>query len=118
VSEESEQREEGVDVKELRQSFLEHVQEFRLHEEEDQRRWAQQQKLLAGLTKATERNAEAIKDLTAATKGVVELHRDVIGAARTGKRVQAMAAWVLKWGALGTATVAAVTYLTEKLGGN
>jgi hypothetical protein len=115
----------SIDMSELHQSFLEHVQEFKLHEQEDQRRWAQQQRMFAKVTEATEKNAEAtarnteaIGQLAAATKDVVELHRDVVGAARTGKRVQAALTWLLKWGALGTAFAAAVTYFLEKVGGN
>jgi len=51
------------------------------------------------------------------TKGVVELHAELQGAARLGTRVQNVFFWFAKWGVLGSACVIALKWLSEHFPG-
>ena len=93
--------------------FDEHVERFEQHELDEVERSKQ-------LFVAQQANTDAISELTTSVSAVVEgtssiiqLHQDFQGAARVGKGVQGFMIWLLKWGAIGTGVVTAITWLVE-----
>lgn len=60
-----------------------------------------------------EENTRALKDLTTETKGVVELHRDIQGAARVGHKLQSFMLWLTKWGVIGASVAACISWIAD-----
>lgn len=85
--------------------------EFRSHVKFIESRIKEDDKRYASLLRVQEQNALAIQQLSEATKGVVELHRDIQGVARVGMSVQKFMVWCLKFGAVGTGVVAVLAWI-------
>ncbi len=98
----------------LHQEFHEHVQRFDSHVADGELRWQQQQQMWESIAESQKANATAISVLIRETRDVVQLTRDVQGAARIGHGLQSFVLWMLKWGTIGAAIVAAVTYFSDK----
>jgi len=95
---------------------------FQLREEFEKHKSNQDEKLNK-LIEAQQTNTDAITQLTLSvstlvedTAAIVQLHKDFQGAARVGKGMQGFMLWCLKWGAIGTGVVAAITWLVEHFG--
>lgn len=67
----------------------------------------------ADLLKAQERNTESIQALVEETRGIVELHRDLQGAARVGSAIQSFGSWLLKWGSVGVVFYAGLKWVVD-----
>ena len=67
------------------------------------------------LFKAIDDNSTAIREVAESVKGVVEIHRDLQGVARTGKTVQNFAIWLAKWGAIGSGLALMLNWFLEHL---
>lgn len=72
------------------------------------------------LIKAQEENTTAISKLTISISSVVEgtseiiqLHKDIQGAARIGKGLQGFMIWCLKWGTIGIGVTTGLTWLID-----
>ena len=92
----------------LCEKFEQHVVRFEQHEQEESDKFNK-------LITAQQVNTEAISSLTDSvsslvqdTSEVIQLHKDIQGAARVGKSVQGFMIWCLKWGAIGTGVATAV----------
>lgn len=89
------------------------VERFEQHERSEKR-------VTADLFKAQKANTDAISEITRSvgklvedTSAIVKLHRDFQGAARVGKGFQNFMLWCLKWGAIGTGVVTALSWLID-----
>lgn len=60
-------------------------------------------------------NTEAITLLIGETREVVQLHRDIQGVTRIGKRVQAFGKWILTWPLIGAGVYTAYVWIIEQL---
>lgn len=100
---------EDEDLSTLHKYVVEHIQECN-----DDKRALNMQ--FERLVMAQEENTRSVRELTDETRGVVQLHRDIQGAARIGTTLQNFAIWLAKWGAVGAAAAAAVTIFTDFLG--
>lgn len=67
------------------------------------------------VVKSQEATTLATKELARQTKDVVELHRDIQGAARIGIKVQDFMIWMAKWGVIGSAIIAGITFVAEQM---
>jgi len=72
------------------------------------------------LIKAQEENTKAISKLTESvssvvkgTSAIIQLHKDIQGAARIGKGVQGFMLWCLKWGFIGTGVATGLMWLID-----
>lgn len=86
----------------LCEKFEQHVVRFEQHEKQERDKFDK-------LITAQQTNTDAIATLTSSvsslvqdTSEVIQLHKDVQGAARIGRSVQGFIMWCLKWGAIGT----------------
>jgi len=73
-------------------------------------------KLIEGQAETAKQMSElvaAVTKLTTSTEGVVRTYNDLMGAARVGTKLQAICVWLLKWGAIGAAVVAAIRWAAE-----
>lgn len=61
------------------------------------------------LISCQEANTAAITSLVEETRDVIQLHRDLQGAARVGKRVQGFMMWFSKWPVIGVGLYAIYT---------
>jgi hypothetical protein len=93
--------------------FDQHVERFERHEAEEVERSKK-------LYEAQQKNTDAIKELTISVASVVEgtsslvqLTKDVQGAARVGKGVQGFLLWCLKWGVITTGIYHGVDWVVE-----
>lgn len=96
----------------LHARFEQHVERFEQHEMDDVMKF---DKLVA----AQQRNTDAVSNLTISvtslvenTSSVVQLHKDLQGAARVGKGVQNFMLWLLKWGFIGAGISAAIMWVS------
>ncbi len=81
--------------------------EFKRHVEKFEERAKTDDARFEALLKAQELNTQAITQLVQETRDIVQLHRDLQGAARLGKGFQNFGLWLLKWGAIGAGLAAA-----------
>lgn len=103
------------ELKELRAEFRQHIKDEHSDRKEQQRIMLQ--------------NAQAINDLTAsvgqltvtvalnieATAPLVEIHREVVSAAKLGAKVGDLFIWLAKFGVAGGALIAAANWVLEHL---
>lgn len=99
----------------LCQEFDKHVVRFDEHERRETETFGR-------ILKAQEQNTVVIGELTGQvtalvenTAGVVQLHQDLQGTARLGKKFQNFMIWLLKWGAIGAGIAAGLMWVIEKL---
>ena len=97
----------------LHERLNNHVERFEAHVKDDTMKFE-------GLITAQQKNTDAVTKLTVSvtslvknTSAIVQLHKDFEGAARIGRGVQGFMLWCLKWGAIGTGTVAVLMWLVE-----
>jgi hypothetical protein len=98
---------------ELKEKLNQHVEAFETFKIEESAKFDR-------LLSTQQKNTDAIYELTTSvsrlvddTSAVVQLHKDLTGAARVGKGVQSFMVWCLKWGAIGAAVVSATHYIVN-----
>jgi len=64
-------------------------------------------------TKSISKLTESVSSVVEGTSAIIQLHKDVQGAARIGKGVQGFMLWCLKWGAIGTGVVTGLMWVIE-----
>lgn len=69
-------------------------------------RYGEHTALLSELVLCTRQNTDAVTRLADETHGVVQLHKDMQGAARIGVNVQKIITWVIKWPLIGGGALA------------
>lgn len=84
-------------------------------------RFAEYDKSFSLILKAQEVNTAAITRLTSSvstlvedTRAVVQLSKDLQGAARVGTGLQRFMLWCMKWGMIGIGVVSGITWLLER----
>lgn len=87
--------------------------DFEQHEREQETSLGLLADMVRENTKAVDRIAEAVKEQTESTAGVVQLYNDIKGSARVGMGVQKFIAWLASLGVIGAALGAAVLYLLD-----
>ena len=92
-----------VELKQQLKSHIEHEDAWRI---EQDARWER-------VLSATESNTKAVGILIEETRDIVQLHKDLQGAARLGQKLQNMFIWLMKWGAIGTAIAGAIHYIVN-----
>lgn len=89
--------------------------EFRQHVQRCEQRFNDGDEQFNQLITAQQKNTDAISLLIEETREIVQLHRDVQGAARVGKSIQSFIVWLVKWGAIGTGIAAIIRWVVELL---
>jgi len=67
------------------------------------------------LITVTSKNTETMTTLIEETRAVVQLYKDIQGAARVGKQVQSAGVWLLKWPLIGGGLFAIFTWIVNHL---
>lgn len=83
------------------EKLQEFQEEFRGHVARCEERFNDGDKQFGQLIQAQQKNTEAISLLVEETREIVQLHKDIQGAARVGKSAQNFGIWLAKWGAIG-----------------
>lgn len=89
--------------------------EFSEHRVQESDRWDRMLSITEENATAINLVAVSLKELTADTKEIVQLHKDIQGAARIGSGLQRFILWCLKWGGIIGTLGAAIHYITEYL---
>ena len=97
------------------EKLLEFQNEFREHVERCEQRFNAGDEQFKALIESQQRNTDAISSLIEETRDVVQLHRDLQGAARVGMGAQKFMAWCLKFGFIGAALAAIVGWIVHYL---
>lgn len=96
---------------ELCEKFEEHVERFEQHELREDEKFDKLIDAQSTNTDAISKLTDSVSSLVDDTGAIIKLHKDFQGAARIGTGVQSFMLWLLKWGAIGTGTVTALTYV-------
>lgn len=96
---------------ELCEDFEQHKEDFELHKIEQDHRWDQLALMVESNTEATSRIADAVEKQAESTAGIVQLYKDLQGAARVGVGLKKFLAWLVALGTAGAAIAAAITYV-------
>ena len=98
----------------LCEKFDLHVERFDEHEAHEEAKFLR-------LIEAQQNNTQAISELTTQvsalvtdTRDIVQLHKDLQGAARVGSGIQRFILWCMKWGGIIGGLGAALHYLVEQ----
>lgn len=78
-------------------------QEFKAHIHECKESKEQYKKQFEVLISAQQKNTDEISILIKETRGIIQLHQDIQGAARIGKSLQEFGLRLAKWGTVGIA---------------
>lgn len=92
-------------------------EEFKEHAEETERRNEKHDEQIKVLVEAQQKNTDAIATLVNETRDIIQLHKDLQGAARIGSSLQNAGIWLAKWGTIGVGLAAiwnwGLKHLTE-----
>lgn len=97
------------------EKLFEFHEEFRAHVSRCEQRFNDGDEQFNQLISAQQKNTDAISLLIEETREIVQLHRDIQGAARVGKSIQGLILWLLKWGAIGAGVAAIIKWVVEQL---
>lgn len=67
------------------------------------------------LLEATQRNTESVGKLIEETRDIVQLHKDLQGAARLGQKLQDFCIWLMKWGTIGGFVAGVIHYFVNHI---
>lgn len=91
--------------------------EFRQHVNRCEERFNAGDQKFEQLITAQQRNTEAIASLIEETREVVQLHKNLQGAARIGKNAQSFLAWIVKWPLIGAGLYAMFNWVIKHFPG-
>lgn len=104
------------DLATLRQELMDHRDYCERRFEEGRQQFDRLIACVTENTQAVTSANNAICELTAKTRDVVDLYNDVQGAIRLGAKVQKFGLWLSKWPLIGGAMVAGYLWIVEHLG--
>lgn len=88
-------------------------EDFDMHKADQDARWERQDARWDEMGDMVRANTQATHDLAESTRGVVQLYSDVQGTVRVGVAVQKFCTWLVKWGAIGTAAAAVISWVVK-----
>lgn len=88
--------------------------EFRQHVTQCEDRFNAGDEKFERLITAQQKNTDAIASLIEETREVVQLHKDIQGVTRMGKKLQSFMIWVVKWPLIGTGVVGIINWVMKQ----
>jgi len=97
------------------EKMMQFRKEFNEHVEDCEKRFSEGDKQFKKLIDVTNENTEAVTLLIDETREVIQIYKDIQGAARIGKGVQSFGIWVIKWPLIGGGLYALFNWIIEHL---
>lgn len=90
-------------------------EDFQQHVDRCEERFNDTDDQFKQLIEAQKKNTDAISSLIEETRSIVQLHKDLQGVTRLGKRIQTFLIWVVKWPIIGTGLYAIYAWSLKQL---
>lgn len=95
------------------QDFIDHVDRFKSHEENEHIKFNELIEAQHNNTKAITELTSSVSNLVDDTRDIIKLHQDFQGTVRIGANAQGFMLWLLKWGIVGAGLVAVIKWTSK-----